>query len=45
MIIFLFLLLLLLIYIKSQENFAAASPGSLIQLVAKGAQDIYLTGY
>ena len=30
---------------KSYENFAAASPGTLIQLVAKGARDVYLTGY
>ena len=45
MIILLFILLLLLIYIKSQEKFAATSPGTVIQLVAKGTQDVYLTGY
>ena len=29
---------------KIEENFASSSPGALMQLMAYGAQDIYLTG-
>jgi hypothetical protein len=44
MIIVLFIFILILIILKAKENFGSASPGTLMQLVAKGAQDIYLTG-
>lgn len=40
----LFALLILFFFSKLKENFAATSPGTLMQLVASGAQDIYLTG-
>ena len=35
---------LMLIFLKTREHFASSSPGALIQLVASGAQDVYLTG-
>lgn len=35
---------IIILCIKLQENFASTSPGTLMQLVATGAQDIYLTG-
>ena len=41
--IFLALLVCYLLF-KTKEGFASSSPGALMQLMANGAQDIYLTG-
>ena len=38
------LLLVTMVLLKFRESFAATSPGTLLQLTAYGAQDIYLTG-
>lgn len=37
-------ILIFFLFVKVKENFAATSPATLMQLVATGAQDIYLTG-
>ena len=37
------LIVILIVLITFKESFSS-SPGALMQLVAKGAQDIYLTG-
>lgn len=42
-----YLLIALLVFFllsRVQENFAATSPATLMQLTASGAQDVYLTG-
>lgn len=36
-------ILIFFFFFKVKENFASSSPGALIQLVASGAQDVYLT--
>ncbi len=38
------LVLVMMVLLKFKESFAATSPATLLQLVAYGAQDIYLTG-
>ena len=38
-------LIFLGLLLSSKENFAATSPGTLTQLVAKGPQDSYLTSF
>lgn len=43
LLIFLLIIIIVIIYFRKSENFAT-SPGTLLQLAAKGPQDIYLTG-
>ena len=43
--ILLFILILFLIFNRNREHFATTSPGTLIQLRAKGIQDQHLTGW
>ena len=43
---FLFALIIVLFLVGCmKEHFAATSPGTLLQLRARGPQDTYLTGY